>query len=100
MPEEKLTLNDVIEHLKKFSPARCEFCGSTNWVVYTDRGGIATVLESSIRTKTNDGISLSIGGGVPVIQVQCQNCGQVKYFGLQAILESVRKDEAHHDNKS
>ena len=49
---------------------KCECCRQTDWTLFTN------VTTLAIQTDDSQGIST-----FPIIAVECQNCGNVRFFG-------------------
>lgn len=90
---ENISIEEVQRFLNRFLPQTCDFCGANRWTVFNDGNGHPSVGELCLQvTGPNGEKTIAVGGAVPVLQVQCLNCGQMKYFSLLTILEKVKED--------
>ena len=88
----EIPFDDLVNYLNQFFPGQCDFCSAKMWTVHTNENRVASVVEPNVNIKPKDGGRvLALGGGAQVIQIQCRNCGQVKYFFAQHVLENLHK---------
>lgn len=94
---EDIDLQSVLDYLGSLNPKPCDFCGKTQWTVFNDGNGHPSVGEPCLQISTADNRpSVAIGGAVPMIQVQCMNCGQLKYFSLSAVIRKIKEGKPGH----
>ena len=91
---ENISIEEVQRYLNGFLPRVCDFCGGKNWTVFNDSQGHPSVGELCLQVSDQpEKRSIAIGGAVPVIQVQCLQCGQMKYFSLLTVIDKVKGGE-------
>ena len=88
----EISFNDLAYYLERFRPATCDFCGAKMWTIHTNEDKVASVVEGNLNIKPKEGGRvLALGGAAQVVQIQCRNCGQVKYFFAQHIFDKIQE---------
>lgn len=91
---EEISIEEIQRYLNKFLPRKCDFCDSTKWTVFNDGLSHPSVAEPCLQALTPDGSPVvMLGGAVPVVQIQCLGCGQMKYFSLSAIIAKIKESK-------
>ena len=91
----EIEFDDLVSYLNRFLPGTCDFCGSKTWTVHTNENAIASVVEPNVNLKPEEGGRvLALGGGAQAIQLQCRNCGQIKYFFAKHVREQIQKQKS------
>lgn len=89
----RIPLDDAIKYLMQYN-LQCDICGHSNWTIYVDPDNKTTV-GSLNRIHENEepsgGITMEFGGCTPVVQMQCKQCGQIKLFAANFIMQKVRE---------
>ena len=75
MPMKSIHSDQIIKIFKdKGIKEECECCGKTDWTLMTN---LASLI---LQTTDNPGLS-----AFPVIAVQCQNCGSIRFFSRDVL---------------
>ncbi len=95
-----ITLPELFRYLSSFEPATCDFCGSRSWTVILndlEQIGVISGNESQVFFEKIDQNTkewrwrLIESTGEKVFQIRCKNCGQIKYFSYDAVLQKIEE---------